>query len=356
MVDGNEVRGWPGSYAAGVRPTEASVRPVQPTADADAWEHGIISNPHSFMTRKLDAPDDGLRVTLRASVNADGGWGYFPGKASRLEPTSWCLLALLNAPAIGACEDLVQGALACLARWQVSRGSLSDVSGTLPNYAFNGLAAVAIRDALASRDGAARQPAVRLEALLAAISSAEGIRSRPTWTGRQDNQLVGWPWHDGTSSWVEPTAWCTLALKQLKQIQPEAAVAERIAQAERLLADRCCAEGGWNYGNSNILGKDLFPYVSSSTVALIALQDRQALPEVERSLAWVVANWRHEPSASTLSLALVAMTLYRQTTDDLERALWAHLAAAGVPGNLATLGLTLYALNGLPHGYAAFTL
>jgi hypothetical protein len=31
---------------------------------------------------------------LKATQNPDGGWGYFPGKPSWLEPTAYALLAL----------------------------------------------------------------------------------------------------------------------------------------------------------------------------------------------------------------------------------------------------------------------
>ena len=74
-----------------------------------------------------------------------------------------------------------------------------------------------------------------------------------------------------------------------------------------MLADRCCLSGGWNYGNSNVLGKELSPYVPTTAVALLALQDRPALPEVVRSLEWLAGNWHRERSALALSLTLLAM-------------------------------------------------
>src|SRR5215470_15290501 len=40
----------------------------------------------SFLSTRLDL--------LRRSQNADGGWGYFPGKQSWLEPTVYASLAL----------------------------------------------------------------------------------------------------------------------------------------------------------------------------------------------------------------------------------------------------------------------
>jgi hypothetical protein len=50
------------------------------------------------------------------------------------------------------------------------------------------------------------------------------------------------------------------------------------------------------------------------------------------------------------------MSVLRKSPRDLERGLYAYLASAGPSGNLAACGLTLYALNGSRHGYAAFSL
>ena len=167
---------------------------------------------------------------------------------------------------------------------------------------------------------------------------------------------MAWPWHEGTSSWVEPTAWCMLALKKATQTPVKPETTARITEAERMLVDRCCLSGGWNSGNSNMLGKELIPYVPCSALALLALQDRRALPEVVRSRAWLAANWQREPSAMAMSLALIALNVYREPTDELERVLVAHLATAGPPDNLAVRALTLYALSGRRHGWTAFTL
>ena len=38
---------------------------------------------------------------LRATQNPDGGWGYFPGKQSWLEPTAYAMLALHGAAGFG---------------------------------------------------------------------------------------------------------------------------------------------------------------------------------------------------------------------------------------------------------------
>ena len=298
-----------------------------------------------------------LRDVLRSSLNSDGGWGYYPGKVSRLEPTCWALLGLLDAGAEDAGDgSRVNAALTLLTARQNRNGLITDVPGALPNFAFNGLAAVVIHHAASSRWLAPGQGGPDLSALLSSIVNGVGVRSGRSWINRQDNKLNAWPWHDGTSNWVEPTAWCMLALKKTAQASADARAASRLADADRMLADRCCLGGGWNYGNSNMLGKELSPYVCSSALALLALQDRPALPEVARSIEWLAGNWHSEPSSLALSLARIAMHVHRRPARDLERALHAYLASVEPSGNLATCGLTLYALNGSRHGYAAFSL
>jgi hypothetical protein len=243
-----------------------------------------------------------------------------------------------------------------MAGWQSADGLLADTPAAPPNLAFNGLAAVVIHRALAAHRADARRHGRVADALLSGILAAKGSRFPRSEQQRQNNQLVGWPWNDGTFSWVEPTSWCLLALKKASAPPARAGATSRIAEAERVLADRCCLTGGWNYGNSNVLGKELLPYVPNTALALLALQDRGGLPEVVRSLAWLAGNWQRERSALALSLTLIAVQVHRRQADELERAVCAHVAEAGLPGNLASIALTLYALTGSRHEHAALTL
>ena len=48
----------------------------------------------------------------------------------------------------------------------------------------------------------------------------------------------------------------------------------RIRDGEAVLRDRVCVDGGWNYGNSNVFGKNLPAYIPTTAIALLALQDR----------------------------------------------------------------------------------
>ena len=76
-----------------------------------------------------------------------------------------------------------------------------------PNYAFHGQALIVLR-ALSLEHAAGNRT------LLAALQRVKGKGLPASTINRQDNSLQAWSWIDDTFSWVEPTAWCLLALKQ----------------------------------------------------------------------------------------------------------------------------------------------
>ena len=102
------------------------------------------------------------------------------------------------------------------------------------NYAFHGQALIVLR-ALNLEHAAGNRT------LLAALQRVKGRALPPSTINRQDNSLQAWSWIDGTFSWVEPTAWCLLALKQWSAMPGAVADRTRIVVAEQMLVDRCCA-------------------------------------------------------------------------------------------------------------------
>ena len=147
-----------------------------------------------------------------------------------------------------------------------------------------------------------------------------------------------------------------LLIKKLRANLPATAANDRIDIGERMLLDRACAAGGWNYGGSNVYGQELFPYVPTTALGLLAMQDRAKDPTVQRAHQWLQKDALTEPSAQALSLALVALSVLRSPAPALEQALRKHLAdnssAIGVMG----LATALYALTRSPDGEATFAL
>jgi len=287
---------------------------------------------------------DVLRQRLLAGVGPDGGWPYYPGHAARVEPTAWALLAL-GATGHGSAER--ETGLGFLESLRRQSGLLVDPGAPAANAAWSGLAAIA---AGAAGDARGRAFAASIREALATL---KGQPLRPDPTVRQDNGLQAWPWIDGTFSWVEPTALCTLALKQGTG-QETLGAHDRIAEADRLLLDRACRPAGWNYGNSAVLGQELHPYVPTTALALLALQDRGDEPVVGRSLEWLAANALSERSAMAIGLAAVCLTVLSRPTDNLLEELITLEARTGFLGNLHLTAIALFALTLPAHRATAF--
>jgi hypothetical protein len=164
---------------------------------------------------------------------------------------------------------------------------------------------------------------------------------------RQDNRLQAWPWVDDTFSWVEPTAWCLLALKQGLAHGPISGASVRIDVAERMLVDRACRGGGWNYGNSNVYGRDLAAYVPTTALALLALQDRPRERVVHEGLEWLQRNGLNEGSAVALSLSIICLRAHARPTTTIEERLIELLdGREGLAGNdVLGTAMALYALT-----------
>ncbi len=234
---------------------------------------------------------------LAAARNSDGGWPYLRGKRSRVEPTAWVALGPVR---------VASGAIEWLAGAERVDGWYADDRHAPVNYGANALVLLAL---LAS--GKATPAAQRLARQLLDV---KGLALPQSPALRQDNSLQAWPWVGGTFSWVEPTAWCLLALKRAAKCQAatSAEIATRADEAEKLLVDRACAGGGWNYGNAHVLGKDLRPYVPTTALALLALQDRRNVPEVQASLTFLARHADTERSGLALALTSLCLRIFEE--------------------------------------------
>jgi hypothetical protein len=247
------------------------------------------------------------RARLVACANPDGGFGAAPGLPSQTEATALAALALAGD---GGSGGALEGAQAWLGARQHADGSwplLSELDepSWATSHAVLALARLpggrerALRGARWLLDREGRRPGA-LESLVARLRGRARILD-------QDARLRGWPWAEGASAWVEPTAWALLALKAVRRDLGGGRVGERIDEGERLLLDRVCPEGGWNYGNAAVFGEALDPYPDTTALALLALRERPLGAVRAASLAAL----RRElgPGASVLALALGALCL-----------------------------------------------
>jgi hypothetical protein len=91
------------------------------------------------------------------------------------------------------------------------------------------------------------------------------------------------------------------------------------AEAIRLLQERRCADGGWNYGNASVNDVDLRGYAQTTAIALAALQ-RGPRSLVEPAIGFLRESWPREPGGLTTAQAAVAFRLHG-LEDEAARAL-----------------------------------
>ena len=97
-----------------------------------------------------------------------------------------------------------------------------------------------------------------------------------------DTVIPGWPWIADTHSWVVPTSMAMIALTVTGFGDHE-----RVKAGERLLMNRQIPGGGWNYGNTSVLGKELRPFPETTGIALNALAGRVPRDSVEPSIQYL---------------------------------------------------------------------
>lgn len=216
---------------------------------------------------------DPCLALLHGAQNADGGWGYFPGKQSRLEPTTYALLALAGEESR---SEAFQRGWRLVESWQLANGSWRGNSIMHePHWATS--LVISLQCALGIFDE-------RFARAVEWLVGLTGSESRPFarlvhWLRPSviefDPALTGWPWQPGTSAWVEPTAHAVMALRQALKHSRDPymakAIAARIYTGQRMLLERRCRDGGWNYGNRRLLGFDLPSYPETTAMALLAL-------------------------------------------------------------------------------------
>ena len=244
------------------------------------------------------------RDFLRQTQNADGGWGYFPGKRSWLEPTLYATLALHGDTSATKSFALIQS-------WALPSGGWR-MAADVPDANWTSALCLTVYIARSVRDKAFDRGLARVLSTVGAEGSflMEITRRINPAMVEIDNRVQGWPWRPNNASWVEPTVHSVVALKHAAGLPGESAsllgIRARVGAAERMLMNRRCDDGGWNYGNSRVWSTVLPSYPETTGIALLGLQNRPAA-ELKPSLAIAEKYWRETQSPlakAWLSIAL----------------------------------------------------
>jgi hypothetical protein len=238
---------------------------------------------------------------LRQAQNADGGWGYFPGKQSWFEPTTYAMLALQGRP---GSEQSLQSAWKLLRSWQTPDGS-SRPNGQVQGGTWVTAQAVTLACVRGIYDDSVRSS---VDWLLRVVGAESSLAMRTAaffhlLKTKADVSHEGWPWRDGNASWIEPTAQALVALKKVSKNHRSPELDKRVAEGQALILSRRCSDGGWNCGNPNVLNYDLPSYPETTALALLGLQGRSRA-ELDQPLALAV-RFRAETRSSLARAWLV---------------------------------------------------
>src|SRR5581483_1284710 len=277
---------------------------------------------------------------LRARQMDSGGWAYRGAAQESIEAT--CLAALAFVP------DTVSrsAAIAFLLRSQLGNGSWPVFRGDSEASWTTAVAACTLNvtgDFAAQRDKAVRW-----------LVADRGREGHWLWRWkfktldravRFDPDKYGWPWSPDTASWVIPTAFSLIALKQFTACNRSEASEKRIALGVEMLLDRECLGGGWNAGNSVVYGSPLRPHVEATAIALLALQDEPHSAAIRRALEWLKTRSATIRSADSLAWCVLGLFVYQEPVATLKDALAIRLLESIDNENSATLATALLALK-----------
>jgi hypothetical protein len=265
---------------------------------------GHTSDSKSYLGARL--------ALLRNTQNPDGGWGYFVGKSSWLEPTAYAALALAGEPAADRAWKL-------LSSWQVPDGSWKPAAEV---QAASWGTSLCVTIAMTRNEwGQPLQNGVKW------LVGSSGVESG--WMNvvaarlrlvkpERDVSLKSWPWKPGNSGWVEPTVHALVALKRASAKLSSGELRSRVQVGEAQLMDVRSRDGGWNYGSPAALGVDLPSYPETTALALVALQGRDDLSnDLGKAFDLARRQVGETPSRMARAWLTIAMRLHGVKPEEL---------------------------------------
>jgi hypothetical protein len=281
---------------------------------------------------------DLIRAELRHRQLANRAWGFLAdGSQAALEPTCLALLALSGDSQSPGPEPLLEA--------QSTDGSWKSFEGDTEGSGLTGLALLTLN--AFGVEGSHRQRAQNW------LLHTRGREARWPWRWKFrisdtrvqfDPDKFGWPWQPATCSWVVPTAFAVLALKQTFSACRWRKPTHRIGRGVQMLFDRACPGGGWNAGNGVVYGCPMTPHIDATAIALLGLQDEPLYPITETSLGWLERKARLCQAPWSLAWAILALQVYDRPLNMLQHHLLSVAKPMHEPDN-GTLAVTALALD-----------
>ncbi len=280
----------------------------------------------------------GLLLTRQLGT---GGWSYFGSQQSSVETTSLAAMALSTESL-----EATRSGLGKLSRLQRR-------DGAWPAFVGDTEASWTTALVLCALNGTGEFVSAREKAFQWLVSE-RGREGHWFWRWkfktadrkvRFDPDKYGWPWALGSASWVIPTAFSVIALKQYTVCNRLEASEKRIQLGVEMLLDRVCFDGGWNSGNSDVYGEPLRPHLEATAIALLALQDERRSTMIQKSLEWLKHNAASVDAVSSLAWCILTLFVYQEPMDGLKNRLLTIVEDGPDIQNNATLATAILALK-----------
>ncbi len=260
----------------------------------------------------------------------NNGFAFGLGKEYRPDATAWAVMAL---DAAGASPEIVKLGCQRLAADQLEDGRVS-ISPQEPGAFWpTSLAILAWQGSTAQEE-----PSARAIAFLLKTSGLHWPRKAKSPFGH-DTSLKGWPWTENTHSWVEPTSLAVMALKATGYADHE-----RVQEAVRMILDRQLPQGGWNYGNTVVFGRELRPMPDTTGIALTALSGLVSRASVSKSIAYLQTEAARLKAPLSLAWALLGLAAWDSRPEQAEVMIYHCLDRQEIHGPYDTPALSLVVL------------
>ena len=220
--------------------------------------------------------DKVIKATIGTIMNRslpEGGFALSRGEPFRADATAWAVLALET---YRGSRDLTVSACRRLSESQLSDGRLSAVDGYPEAYWPTALALFAWKTV----PGFEKELNRAIQFLI--VSSGKISPKKDNDIIVHDTSIKGRPWIENTHSWIDPTSLAILALNACGYRKHE-----RVREAVRMILDRQLPVGGWNYGNTEVFGKQLMPISECTGHALCALAGYAETNDVKLSIDYL---------------------------------------------------------------------
>jgi len=287
-------------------------------------------------------PFTDLQSEIEKRSLSSGGWPSGNGRSAAIETTCLALMALHDRQVTARDK-----AIDLLLRTQNADGSWPAFEGDDPEGCWvTALAIVTLRFL--------QSPCSRIDEALQWLLNNRGREGHWLWRWKfrtVDRRVqfnpdkYGWPWFPDTVSWVIPTAFSVIALKQSFPCCRTEQVSHRIQLGTEMLHDRACPQGGWNAGNGIVFGAALTPHIDTTAISLLALTE-DADPAAVQGLNWLRSACMDCSSAYSLAWSAIAFLMHRdQALDHCIADLRTMFSSKGSVFDVETLSLAVIAIK-----------